>query len=340
MSSDDGKARSPFIVGPLYDGIFFVGTPLLALGLGVLISVSHFNDLTRDSELVSNALIGVVIHAHLVAVFFRSHGNRSIRKLHPFRFFAAPAVLFVAMLKSQWVMVSVSVLATFWDVYHSGLQTFGLGRIYNLKAGNQPEVGRRLDWWLNHLLYAGPILAGATLLDHVNDLREFEDVGSTFFSVVPVFLNDNRRFSAWALVVGGSVFASVYVYRYHQWHKRGYSVSVPKVALLVSTAACSIYSWGFNSWGKAFFIMNLFHAVQYFALVWTKERGNLTRLFRATRRPQVLSLALFLCICMGYGALMESPFTLWGLAYPLSLVVSIMHFWYDGFIWSVQKRLV
>jgi hypothetical protein len=25
---------------------------------------------------------------------------------------------------------------------------------------------------------------------------------------------------------------------------------------------------------------------------------------------------------------------------PLSLVVAIMHFWYDGFVWSVRRRQV
>ncbi len=57
----------------------------------------------------------------------------------------------------------------------------------------------------------------------------------------------------------------------------------------MSTGLVSIYTWGFNTWGEAFFIMNVFHAVQYFGIV---------------------------------------------------LVMSIMHFWYDGFIWSVQKKQV
>ena len=28
------------------------------------------------------------------------------------------------------------------------------------------------------------------------------------------------------------------------------------------------------------------------------------------------------------------------LAFAVSLTISILHFWYDGFIWSVRKRLV
>ena len=55
------------------------------------------------------------------------------------------------MITSSWVMVSVSVLATFWDVYHSALQTFGFARIYDRKLGNDPTVGRRLDFLMQEL---------------------------------------------------------------------------------------------------------------------------------------------------------------------------------------------
>jgi hypothetical protein len=41
-----------------------------------------------------------------------------------------------------------------------------------------------------------------------------------------------------------------------------------KGLLLFLTGVCSIYAWGFNPFGLAFFIMNVFHAWQYFALIW------------------------------------------------------------------------
>ena len=56
--------------------------------------------------------------------------------------------------------------------------------------------------------------------------------------------------------------------RYRGYQRQGYRVSMQKVWLLASTALCSIYTWGFDSFGQAFFIMNFFHAWQYFALVW------------------------------------------------------------------------
>ncbi len=62
---------------------------------------------------------------------------------YPLRFTVVPIALFLAMWSSVWIAVSVSVLVTWWDVYHLGLRTFGLGRIYDSRAGNSAEFGRR-----------------------------------------------------------------------------------------------------------------------------------------------------------------------------------------------------
>ena len=175
-------APSPYIVNSVYDCTFFLLPPTVALCLGILISRSgFFNEYFEfyDQDVTwSGLLIGIFIHAHLFAVFFRSHGNAAIRRLHPYRFLLVPVLLYLAMVSSLWVLISVSVLATFWDVYHSALQTFGFARIYDRKAGNDPTVGRRLDWHLNQLLYAGPILAGATMMDHVGDFAVFTDLST------------------------------------------------------------------------------------------------------------------------------------------------------------------
>ena len=273
---------------------------------------------------------------------FRSHVNREIRKLYPARFLIVPPLLLVGMLTSEWILVSVSVLATFWDVYHSGLQTFGLGRIYDIRAGNHPKQARTLDMILNHLLYAGPIIAGATMMDHFEDFYEFDDLGSVFFHSVPAFVKSSQRYLAWGLLIFGSAFLVYYVATYLQMIRRGYTVSIPKVVLFVATGFCSIYTWGFNTWGEAFFIMNFFHALQYFAIVWWKEQGSMTRLFRTEGRRWYKPLTLFLFVFVGlaYGTLVEGTPTSAPLVYPLSLVVAIMHFWYDGLIWSVQRRQV
>jgi hypothetical protein len=336
--------RSPYLVGRGYDWAFFLLPPLVSLGLGLAIAHSHFTDDavelagTRDS--LAGIVLGVIIHAHLVAVFLRSHGNSGVRRRHPVRFLVVPVVLWIALCASTWLAVIATVLATFWDVWHSGAQTFGFARIYDRNHGNPPEVGRRLDFWLNQLLYAGPILAGATLIDHVSSFDDFNDVGATFFTHVPAYVESKQRYLTWAVLLVGALFLLYYVLAYLRLYRRGYRVAPLKVFLLATTFACSICCWGFNSWGEAFFIMNLFHAVQYLALVWAAEREQLmARLKRVGVRRTWTGCALFLLSVLAYGLFAELTPGQGGL-WALTIVVSLMHFWYDAFIWSVRAQEV
>jgi hypothetical protein len=108
----------------------------------------------------------------------------------------------------------------------------------------------------------------------------------------------------------------------------GYRVDRRKVVLYLSTAVCSIWAWGFNPLGMGLFIMNFFHAWQYFALVWRYEG-----------RKQV-PFAAFLGAAFLYGILGSVLGELSDLALSATLVVSLMHFWYDGFVWSVRRGQV
>ena len=51
-------------------------------------------------------------------------------------------------------------------------------------------------------------------------------------------------------------------------------------------------------------------------------------------------LALFLAIGTAYGVWAEMCDADNHFFFNLVIVVSLMHFWYDGFIWSVRKRQV
>lgn len=340
------KSRESYIISPICDWIFFIAAPLIA------VAVSLFSEsipaLTKNvfilgaRESPKETFIGSFIMAHLFIVFFRSHLNDKIFKLHPVRFIWVPAALFIAMIFSQWVAVSVSVLATWWDVYHSSLQTFGIGRIYDMKMKNDLKVGRKLDILMNLLLYAGPILAGATLMDHVNDFHDFETVKSAFFTSIPAYARSYHAYLTWIVVGIGVPFIFYYVYAYWRLAQKGYQISVQKVALLAITGLCSIFFWGFNSFGEAFFVMNFFHAWQYFALVWFTEGKNITSFFQLDKIPfkKIIGLVLFILVGFVYGFMANASNADSHVAFSIVMVVSIMHFWYDGFIWSVQKKQV
>ena len=140
----------------------------------------------------------------------------------------------------------------------------------------------------------------------------------------------------------GVPFLLFYLLNSRRLVRLGYRVSKEKTLLLISTGLCSILTWGFNPFGQAFFIMNFFHGVQYFALVWYAEKRGIARTFgfsrfswQAARGP---ALFLFVSTAAAYGLWAELLGQSSHLAMSVLLTVSIMHFWYDGFIWSVRKQ--
>lgn len=346
MSDTPSRPKSPYIVGPLYDWVWFLLPPVVGLGLGILLAGSPLRT-TRflfNGEQVTPAgmFLGTLIHAHLVAVFLRSHTNPSIFKRFPIRFVLVPCLIWLAVASSLWAAVIAAVVATFWDVWHSGAQTFGFARIYDRNHHNAPEVGRKLDFWLNQLVYAGPIMAGATLMDHVRAFENFESVNSLFFTSIPARVQGHARILTWTVLAAGFLFILYYIFAYWRFYRQGYRFSLHKTYLLISTALCSIYSWGFNTWGEAFFIMNFFHAVQYLGLIWATESKRLTRLLRldGLHHGRFWCGTLFVLALFSYGFFANSvnpdKRAFWG----ITIVVSLMHFWYDSFIWSVREKAI
>jgi hypothetical protein len=337
--------KGPYIAGRAYDAVMFIGAPLLALGIGALISGTPLADqeitLWGHEETATQIFIGAFIMAHLVLVGARSHLNAAIFARHRWRFVAAPLAVMGLLCASEWALAIAMVVVVWWDVVHSSMQTFGLGRIYDARRGNPPALGRRLDIGLNLVLYMGPLLGGVTLVEHLDSLGALDEAaGAAIFEVAPVYAAAHQGALAWAFGAIGLVYLIVYVLGYLRLRRRGYSVSPQKVALLATTGACSLYSWGFNSLGEAFFIMNFFHAWQYFGLVWWSERGNLRRRLRVERRAwgEAAALLLLLSVAGAYGLWAEVVDSEVRVALSATLVVSLMHFWYDGFIWSVRRR--
>jgi hypothetical protein len=334
-------SRTRYIVPRGYDWAFFLVPPVAALVLGISVSDSWLASdqfvFGGDDDTLVGFFMTAVIHAHLVAVVLRSHGNPEIRRRYPIRFFAVPAILLVAIVASPWFAVLAAVIATFWDVWHSGAQTFGFARIYERNAGTPPELGRRLDFWLNQLLYAGPMLAGATLMDHVDSFDDFAKVGDALLASVPARVSESSQLLTWVVLAVGGAFVVAYVIVYWRLAQRGYRPSWLKLWLVGSTACVSIYSWGFNSWGQAFLIMNLFHGVQYLALVWATEGRRLAARLRTTPHR---TLAVFLGAVFAYGVGVAALDTSFTVLWAITIVVSLMHFWYDAFVWSVRKAQI
>ncbi len=345
-------ARVPargFIASPLYDAAFFILAPLLALVLVELLAAWPWASNVRfaGGVMESRAIFFVLVwsHAHAVAVFFRSHGNHDIFVQHRFAFVGVPILLFVGLMGSDWVMVCALVLAPFWAVYHIGMQNFGLCRIYDVRWGNPPEMGRTLDYWLHQFINIAPFLAGWSLLPHLQSFRVFDRVG---WEAPSRWLEAHQSIEgalSEVLLVAGPLYLAFYLYSYWRLTQQGYRLCPQKIALLGTTAVVSIGAWGFLSAWKAVFVMNFFHGLQYFALVWWTERRNLghvTGLERMRFGTPVLLVA-FAAITLLVGVVFQTygrNYTMLRWAAAVGLIISLMHYWYDGFVWSVRRREV
>ena len=85
--------------------------------------------------------------------------------------------------------------------------------------------------------------------------------------------------------------------------------------------------------------MNVFHAFQYFGMVWWSERRSIMRGLRVDGYcwGGLAAAALLVGVAVTYGGLVEAISSSHRWWWSLTLTVVIMHFWYDGFIWSVKK---
>ena len=139
----------------------------------------------------------------------------------------------------------------------------------------------------------------------------------------------------------GLPFLCYYLLSYYRLYRQGYHVSWQKVSLLIITGCVSTYFWGFRSFIDAFWVMNFFHAWQYFAIVFFAEGKNLARLFRVDRFPVGTALVMVWVVALtfmyGYWSIIYAHRSWFGSAV---ITVSIMHFWYDSFIWSVRRKQV
>lgn len=331
--------RAPHLLGPWGDGVLIWGAPLWAVLAGAALRRWPGDDAQGDLFGHPFSWLGVLslTEAHLVLAFVRGYANAAVFRRFRRRLMLVPAVLILAIPAHPWTMAITAFVVVWWDVYHSAMQGFGLGRMYDAAVGNDVQGLRRLDQGLFLLVYAGPLIVGAGLRLHVADLESFRWVAPTAAAAIAERILAAQPIVAAATVALGAVFAGAYVRALLRARAAGYRAPWPKYALAGSTLVAATVAWGFNRIGEAFFIMNLFHAVQYFAVVFRSEGRHWHR--RGTSRALVSALSLTtVVLALAYGLWAEAApnEVLW---FTMLKIVAILHFWMDGFMWSVRTPI-
>jgi hypothetical protein len=329
------------IGGPWMDALLFWGVPVLSLlcvnlWLG---AAAGLPQASADTAIKYLSVFSIVItFAHLVAVVPRAYLNRDVYSAYKLRLTLVPLLLVAGLLLSSTLLAVAAVVAMFWDVHHSAMQNFGLGRIYDSKIGNDPHQLRRADLRLNWVLYVGPLAAGPALMTHLHALDDLNVTALHSLAQLPgIFEGHLSAISLAAMLVWTSVIG-VTVHDYSKAMQAGYRLPAHKAVLICTTGGVSLLAWGFSSPAVAFISINIYHALQYFALVWLKEGKRMAAVPRISARKTLL-IFCFACGMFGIAYMMAKDSSITWLVAPF-LACSLLHFWYDGFVWSVRKRQV
>lgn len=329
------------ILGPRRDALFFWGAPLIAFLFiqAWLRAWDTFAPPGAAGPMVIGLFgaISVLTWAHLIAVVPRAYLNREVFHAYRTRLTVVPVALIALLLLSPIALVFASVLAVLWDVHHSAMQNFGFARIYDMKAGNPPQLLRATDLRLNWALYVGPIATGAALATHIDHFLKFDGTICQALTTLPgVLATEHGGIRLAAIILYGIVIGWTAI-DYYRASRAGYRLPAHKLATMIVTGSVSILAWGFSPPLVALATVNLYHAVQYFALVWTKEGGRMAEALGHGDRKQAALVFFAGSAVFGLGYMGAVSNSLRWVVAPF-IACSLLHFWYDGFVWSVRNR--
>ncbi|NOY29655.1 MAG: tetratricopeptide repeat protein [Planctomycetes bacterium] len=349
--------RPAWIVSAWWDMAYVVVTPL-AIVPALLILMRGW----LTPEEISLAVIAFASLGHHLPGFMRAYGDRELFLRYRWRFLLCPLVVFaLALLFSPPTRIAsalelpwqhlhgLELILLFWGTWHGLMQTYGFLRIYDVRMGIHDRWSARLDHWLCLVVFvAGVVFSDARVFGIAQGMWQS---GLPFFG--PELLHGVR------LVVGGVGLCVLmaYLLNFFARTRRGEPVSWLKLLLIGTTGWFYWYTGRLSTnvlIGLAMF--EIYHAVQYYAIVWIYNRrlfhragerfGPLGFLFR----DRWTMLGIYLAAIGAYGSIRY--FTVDASEYvfrgsnqeahqwlmALFVTSSFLHFYFDGFIWKVSER--
>ena len=336
-ASTRAAPASPWILGPGRDLLLFVGTPILLIPL-VLIAQRFWS----APALYAVATFGALGH-HLPGMI-RAYGDRDLFARFRTRFVVAPIFLVALCIASVWLDPAMSgiVLVTYlWGVWHGLMQTHGFLRIYDAKAASFGRTTVLLDQWMCITWFVAALAFSTNTTHHV--LQELAMAGGP---LVPSSLVQGFRLVWGALT---AVVTIAFVLNLIQCRRAGRRPSPVKLLLLCT----SIGFWWYanrvvDNLLIGILLFELFHDVQYLAIVWVYNRRRVAspsaRVDRFTRfvfRDRWPLVAVYVGLVALYGALrfVAIPLPALDQLFIATLAASaLLHFYFDSFIWKVKER--
>jgi len=335
-SANASKPRL-WILDSWRDLILYVGTPLLLVPVFAL-AQSRWSP--QDIYLFV-AAFGAMGH-HLPGMI-RAYGDRALFERFKWRFIFAPLFLLaVCTAFFWWDLKGILLVVFFWGVWHGLMQTYGFCRIYDAKTGTFDALTRRLDFAMCVIWFATAVALSPYRLS--DTLDTYYMCGGPF---IPPSVIEFGQGLILLLAVAVSVLFVAHFCRLWIIGKRPNPV---KLALLITSIA---FWWYCNNLvanilvGIALF--EVFHDVQYLSLVWIYNRNrvekdsNIGGFMRFVFRRSGSLMGLYVGLVFAYGSLayINGHLGIETVKRILTGVVTastLLHFYYDGFIWKVRER--
>jgi Tfp pilus assembly protein PilF len=319
------------------DLILYVGTPLLLVPVFAL-AQSRWSP--QDIYLFV-AAFGAMGH-HLPGMI-RAYGDRALFERFKWRFIFAPLFLLaVCTAFFWWDLKGILLVVFFWGVWHGLMQTYGFCRIYDAKTGTFDALTRRLDFAMCVIWFATAVALSPYRLS--DTLETYYMCGGPF---IPPSVVELGQGVILLLAVAVSVLFVAHFCRLWIIGKRPNPV---KLALLITSIAFWCYCNNLVAnilVGIALF--EVFHDVQYLSLVWIYNRNrvekdsNIGGFMRFVFRRSGSLMGLYVGLVFAYGSLayINGHLGIETVKRILTGVVTastLLHFYYDGFIWKVRER--
>src|SRR5215470_2954024 len=326
-----------WILNSWRDLVLYVGTPLLLIPAFALAQARW----SPQDIFLFVAAFGAMGH-HLPGMI-RAYGDRALFERFKWRFIFAPLFLLVTCIAFFWWDLKGILLVVFlWGVWHGLMQTYGFCRMYDAKTGTFDTLTRRLDFAMCLIWFATAVALSPYRLSDTLDI--YYMCGGPFIPPSVVQLGQN-------LILGAAAFVSVlFAAHFVRTWIAGSRPNPVKLGLLVTSIA---FWWYCNNLvsnilvGIALF--EVFHDVQYLSLVWIYNRNrvekdsNIGGFMRFVFRRSGSLIGLYVGLVLAYGSLsyINAHLGIDTVKRILTGVVTastLLHFYYDGFIWKVRER--
>lgn len=333
-------APSSWILGIWWDLILFVATPALIVPAIALLQSPRFN---LDVSTLSLLVAGFGAMGHHLPGMIRAYGDVELFRRFRWRFVIAPLFLLAVCIPlARNHLGGMMVILLFWGYWHGLMQVYGFVRIYDVKVGSTSNTTAMWDWLMCLCWFATGVVFSdgrmATLLE------------TLYTSGGPVIPAAGIQAFRWICAgITGMVTMGFLVHFARQW-KTAQRPNPIKLLMLAS----GIGFWWFCMvfvqevlLGIAMF--EIFHDVQYLAIVWLYNRRRVDRAaemgvgMRYLFRGSVTMGMLYVALVCAYGSMriLSDSIETGTLRLTLTGFIwasTILHFYYDGFIWKVRDQ--